>query len=131
MVYYDNDRSCWSIDEEISSMVKRVTNKGILAVGELKKFVRENKYKQFAFIPLLENEEESYNFFKLKGDEVLCRYMTNTTAIGGMMPLCILDTTKGTLRFVKDLEAPTEDLEFLRGVQFEYLRTIKEKRIQK
>lgn len=124
MIYCDNNRSGWSIDEDISTMVKKVTNKEILAVGELKKFVREDKYKQFVFIPLLENEEESYNFFKLKGDEVLCRYMTNTTAIGGMMPLCILDTTKGTLRFVKDLEAPTEDLEFLRGVQFEYLRVV-------
>ena len=101
-----------------------MTDKEILAVGERKKFVREHEYKQFVFIPLLENEENSYDCISLRDDEVICRYMTNTTAIGGMMPLCILNATKGTLRLVKDLEAPKEDLEFLRGVQFEYLRVV-------
>ena len=43
-----------------------------------------------------------------------------------MMPLCILNTTKGTLRFMSDSEAEKEDIKFLRGVQFEYLRTIED-----
>jgi len=125
MVYYDSDRSDWNIEADIITMVKRVTSKEILAVGELKKFVKESIFKQFVFIPLLENEKESYDFFNLNSDEVICRYMTNTTATGNMMPLCILNIKKGAIRFVKDLEAPTEDLEFLKGVQFEYLRTVR------
>jgi len=78
-------------------------------------------YRQFVFIPLLENEENSYNNIKLKSDEVLCRYMNWNKNNSNMMPLCILNRIKGTARFAKDLDVDPEEL-FERGLHFEYLR---------
>lgn len=74
---------------------------------------------------LWENERNSYGYIKLKENEVIVRYLTYTTVVGGIAPLIKINLKNGLVYHVKDYESEEVEVEFeTRGKKVTYLRTI-------
>lgn len=105
----------WEMPKLAKQYIDRVGG-NIIGRGITKKIWDTMKAEsEFIFFELWSNEKHLEKQFKENNknkSEVLCRYVSNTTAISGMAPLCILNADKGYMRFLDNIDEDPSDMEY-------------------
>ena len=119
------EQNDWSEpSEEIRAYIKRNGNK-VLGVFGTKANYKAKNYSERYILELFDNEKSSYKILIDDKDEIICRYVSQTTVASNQAPLIKLNLNKGLVHFLKDYDADDiNDYEFDKGQKLEYIRTV-------
>jgi len=126
-IFRDGSKDKWDL-EGMDNYINKI-GLSILGIGLLEKFFKTKKDATYIFTNLFKGEEAKGKEF-LDGNpnknEILCRYASNSTIAGGMTPLCILNSEKGYMRYLENIDddPELEDAEWSKPQYFNYLRVL-------
>jgi hypothetical protein len=120
-VYWDKDTSRWGIEPWLNKFGRRYGKlKAVFVTADNARNGKMNERWCFD-----SNDTEFEDFPNPGSGYEIMRYVSLSSASGGMAPVCAINPKTGKVRFLKDLDTDPEDAKWDRPLKVQYMRYVK------
>jgi len=135
-IYLDNTSEKWGIPIEQKTYTERIGyDKKLFGIGITQHNWDKKQDSVYTFYDFFDNDlfrnKDVQEMLNIEKNEKLCRYLSNTTIVSNMIPLCIINEKEGYIKYMEnnDIEISSMDdidyLTFGNKEPLEHLRLLK------